>query len=223
MCFSTGASFGAGAVLTIIGVASARKVHDRSQIPLALFQFIFAGQQLAEGFVWLSLNNSENLGWQDISIYSFLTVSHIIWPVWIPFSILLLEKDLKRRKMLKFLLAAGIVLALYHFYCLVYLTVNARIHGHHIQYLIEHPVPLLLAANILYGLSTIFSSLISSSCRMWWLGLFILFSYIAAYLINRENVISVWCFFATSLSVIVYLILRGFPKALKRTKIQISS
>jgi hypothetical protein len=212
MCFSTGASFGAGAVLTLIGVASARKVHDRSQVPLALFPFIFAGQQFAEGFVWLSLSKSDYSIWHDIAIYSFLTFSHIIWPVWIPFSIMLLEMDLKRRKMLKFLLAAGIMLALYHVYCLMYLPVNTRINGHHLQYLIAHPVSLLIAANILYGLSTILPPFISSIRRIWWLGLFIIVSYIAAYLMYRAYVISVWCYFATMLSVIVYLILTGLRK-----------
>ena len=212
MCFSASASFGSGVVLVIMGVASISKVEGRSELPLAFFPFIFAIQQVSEGFVWLSLTNPTYSGWQDIPMYSFLIFSHVLWPTWIPFSILLLEKDLQRKKILWFLFGTGITMGLYHIYCLIYLPVNARIDGHHIQYLIAHPVSLLMPANILYALATIFPPFISSIRRMWWLGLFILISYIAAYLVYRAYVISVWCYFATLLSIIVYLILTRFQK-----------
>ena len=222
MCFSASASFGAGAVLTVIGFVTARKIHERSQLPLALFPFIFAVQQFSEGLVWLSLSNPHFEGWQDIPIYAFLIFSHIIWPVWIPLSILFLEKQPKRRKVLKFLLAAGITLALYHIYCLMALVVTAAIDGHHIQYLIAHPRSMLMPANILYALATIFSSFFSSIRRVWWLGLFIMISYIVAYLVYKAYIVSVWCYLATLLSIVVYVILSTLRRKISLGKVQTS-
>ena len=213
MCFSAGASFGSGAILSLIGVATIRKMNHPNQLPLATFPFIFSFQQFFEGFVWLSLTNPSYFAWQNLFVYAFLTFSHIVWPFWIPLSILLLEKDLNRKRIIWGLLGAGISLALYHVYCLLFLTVNTRIDAHHIQYRIAHPTTLLMTANILYVLSTIFPFLISRISRMWWLGVYIIISYLAAHILFKAYVISVWCFFATILSVFIYMILCRFHKS----------
>ena len=215
MCFSASASFGSGVVLSMIGIASVRKIENPPQLPLGLFPFLFALQQFSEGFVWLPLTNPSYAGWQNIPIYSFLTFSHIIWPVLIPLSILSLEKDFMRRKILQGLLAAGITLALYHVFCLVFLNVTVRIESHHIQYLIAHPVSLLMAANVFYALSTILPFFISSIKRMWLIGLFIILSYIVTFILYKDYAISVWCYFATFISLMVYLILSGLQKNLR--------
>lgn len=207
MCFSAGASFGSSAILALIGVASIRKTSHPAHFPFSTYPFIFSFQQLSEGFVWLSLNNPSYFAWQNFPVYTFLTFSHVVWPVWIPLSILLLEKDLIRRKVLKLLLTAGISLSLYHVYCLLFLTVNTRIDGLHIQYFIAHPANLLMIANIFYVLSTILPFLISSINRMWWLGVYVIISYLAAFILFKVYVISVWCYFATMLSVFIYMIL----------------
>lgn len=207
MCFSASASFGSGVVLSIIGVAALRKTETSSQLALGCFPFIFAVQQFSEGFVWLSVTNPAYAGWQEIPAYSFLIFSHIVWPIWIPLAILLLEKNIKRKKILGFLLGTGIVLATYHVFCLIFLPVTIRVDEHHLQYLIAHPTWLLMIGNIFYGLSTILPSFISSVKRMWWLGAFTVVSYIVAHLFFQAYVISVWCYFATLLSVIAYLIL----------------
>lgn len=199
MCFSAGASFGSGAILSLIGVAAFRKVNHPNQLPLATFPFLFSIQQICEGFVWLSLTDPSYSVWQHPGIYGFLSFSHIVWPVWIPFSVILLEKDSNRKRILRVLLAAGISLALYHVYCLLILTVTATIDGHHIRYLIAHPTRLLMIANILYVLSTIIPFFISSVRRMWWLGVYVIVSYLAAYILFKAYVISVWCYFATML------------------------
>lgn len=58
MCFSTTASFVAGTFLTVIGVASVKKVKGPGQLMFAVIPLVFAVQQFSEGFVWMSLLNS---------------------------------------------------------------------------------------------------------------------------------------------------------------------
>lgn len=53
---------------------------------------------------------------------------------------------------------------------------------------------------------------ILSISRMWWLGLYIIILYLAAYILFEAYVISVWCYFATILSVYTYMILCGFRR-----------
>ena len=207
MCFSANASFGSAAVLSLIGVVTMRKTSTSTQLALGCFPFIFALQQLSEGFVWLSFTSLSTAGWQSIPIYSFLVFSHVVWPIWIPLSIFLLEKRNDRKIMLYVMVGIGLILSIYHVFCLVFYSVTTQINGHHLQYVIDHPKALLLPGNVLYGMATIIPAFISSVRRMWWLGFFIIISYLGTYLFYQAYVISVWCFFATLMSGIVYLIL----------------
>ncbi len=207
MCFSATASFSSGIILSAIGVAAVQKTTRPTQLLLASFPFLFAFQQFTEGFLWLSFTNPAYAGWHDVSKYGFLIFSHLLWPVFIPLAILLLEDIPKRKTILYYLLGAGLLLAGYHFYCLVFLDVTARVDHHHIIYLIDHLTEMLLPANILYGLSTIVPAFVSSVKRMWWIGLFIIITYMATYVFYFEYTISIWCFLATLLSLLVYFIL----------------
>ena len=72
MCFSTSASFAAGITLTVIGVASIKKVKDPSQFLFASIPFLFGVQQFAEGVLWLTIPNSELLTIKKIFTSIFL-------------------------------------------------------------------------------------------------------------------------------------------------------
>lgn len=212
MCFSASASFGAGIVLSLVGVATIRKTKSTSQIAFAIFPFVFAVQQFAEGFLWLSLLNPEKMGWQSIPIYIFLICSHILWPVLMPVSMFMLEKNPIRKKLLWGLLTAGLIVAVYHAYLLLSYEVIARIDQHHIQYIIRQEWAMRILSNMLYAVAAILPPLISGVKRMWWLGAFLLFSYLASYLYFNHYVISVWCYFATFQCILVYIILNSVNK-----------
>src|SRR4051812_45712956 len=100
MCFSAGASFGVSAVLLAGGVVSLKKATTHSQAPFAAIPLLFSVQQLTEGFLWLTMTNPGLEGWQKILTYIFLLFAQVVWPFWVPFSIWLLEKDRKRKKIL---------------------------------------------------------------------------------------------------------------------------
>ena len=59
MCFSAGASFGAAAVLSIVGAVAVIKAKTIPQGLFAAIPFIFSIQQVAEGMLWLSFINDE--------------------------------------------------------------------------------------------------------------------------------------------------------------------
>jgi hypothetical protein len=59
MCFSAGASVGASAVLAGVGVAAIKNSGKSPQRLFAVTPLLFAVQQFVEGFIWLSLINSE--------------------------------------------------------------------------------------------------------------------------------------------------------------------
>jgi hypothetical protein len=111
MCFSAGASFGASAVLSIIGTTAIIKARTVPQGLFAGIPMIFSVQQLSEGFVWLAMKNPDLAGWQPFFTHVFLVFALALWPVWIPFTIRNLEQEKKRRRALTFFLFTGIVVS----------------------------------------------------------------------------------------------------------------
>jgi len=207
MCFSANASFTAGTVLTIIGVASVLKAPHRSQILFASIPFLFGIQQLAEGILWLTLPDPHNILTQKVFTYIFLFFAQVVWPVWVPLAFLLLEKSTNRRTGQKMLVAAGALVGLYLFYCLLNYNVTARIEQRHIVYLQEYPSIFRGYGVALYALATVAPPFFSSIRRMWIFGLAIMASYIISALFYEHYVLSVWCFFASIISIVAYLII----------------
>ncbi len=215
MCFSAGASFGAGIVLSVIGVAAIKKVQHPSQIPFAALPLIFAVQQISEGILWLALPNPAYLMLQQIITYVFLFFAQIVWPLWVPLAILLLEKKEKRGKIQKIVAGIGMLLSGYLAYCLISFHVEAKIIEHHIFYQQDYP-----AVNLTYGLwfyiiATIVPAFISHIKRMWMLGVTILISYIISDIFYEQYVVSVWCFFASIISISVYAIMLEIKNSVK--------
>ena len=204
MCFSASASFGAGVVLSVIGVATLKKVNHRSQLAFASIPLIFAVQQFTEGFLWLSLTHAEYASLSKITTYLFLFIAQIIWPFWVPFSILILDKKERRNTFGKTMLIIGTTVSIYLAYCLLKFPVEGKVIGYHIAYLQEYPESLSLFGGIFYVIATIAPPFFSPYKRMWTMGIAILISYIISTLFYNEYIVSVWCFFASIISISIY-------------------
>ncbi|MBN8707467.1 MAG: hypothetical protein J0L62_16465 [Bacteroidetes bacterium] len=207
MCFSASASFGAGTLLSVIGVAAIRKTHHPSQLMFAGITFIFGMQQLSEGMLWLTLPNPDYVNLHRIFTAIFLFFAQILWPVWVPVAILLLEKKSTRKTIQKVFAGAGLLTGGYLGYCLLTYPVEARIEGHHISYFLDYPAPLSDLSMILYGLATVVPPFFSHIKRMWMIGVIFILAYVAADFFFEQYVLSVWCFFAAIISAFIYAIM----------------
>lgn len=213
MCFSAGASFGAGALLTVIGVASIYKAQSTSQIIFASIPILFGLQQITEGFLWLALTNPAYASLRDASMYNFLVLAQVVWPVWVPFAILKLEPKKSRRGFQTLLVGFGVMVSLYLGYCLVTFPVSAEILGNHISYKEAFPPSLSRYCGFMYMVATIGPAFFSSVRRMWMLGVTVLISYLFTALFYTDYVVSVWCFFASIISVAIFAILQELKKS----------
>jgi nitrate reductase NapE component len=207
MCFSASASFGAGALLTGIYVASKRKTTSPSQTYFASIPLIFAAQQITEGFVWLSLTGSAYASMQQVTTYIFLFIAQVVWPIWVPYSILKLQQKEQRRRSEYILVAMGAVVSIYNSYCLLNFTVQAEVMEHHISYKQDYPAELLPYIGFLYIAATIFPPFLSRASGMWMLGTSVLISYLITTLFYVHATVSVWCFFASIISAAIYAII----------------
>ncbi|MCU0937876.1 MAG: hypothetical protein MUC86_01765 [Burkholderiaceae bacterium] len=202
MCFSAEASFTAGTVLLIVGGATVRRARTRSELPYAWIPVLFGIQQLLEGALWLTFpDHAPRLNSVLTHAYSFF--SHVLWPIYVPLAALALETVPWRRRVLIVISIAGTAVGLYLLATLFTLPIVATVKGRHIAY--DSPHFYALAAMSLYLLGTCASLMFSSHARVVAFGVAAFLSAAAAYTFYATWFISVWCFFAAALSVIVFL------------------
>lgn len=213
MCFSASASFGAGAILSGIGVASLRKAQNSSQRSFASIPLLFSIQQISEGVLWTTIGNPAFHSTQQLTAYIFLLFAQVVWPIWIPSVILNLEEQEKRKRLLKVFAGIGLVVAVFLCYHLFALPLAVKAQNHHISYHQEFSKEIKLIIGIVYVFATIFPAFYSSVKGMWKLGLLVSISYLLTAAFYNEYFISVWCFFAAIISLMIYFILHRIERS----------
>src|SRR5579859_5307982 len=97
MCFSAPASFIAGTSLAAVGVAALKRTEARSERPLAMIPLLFGIQQLTEGVIWLTFRHDAPL-LKQMMTYLYSGFSHVLWLVYVPFAVGVLEAERWRKK-----------------------------------------------------------------------------------------------------------------------------
>lgn len=205
MCFSASASFIAAAALATAGAATLRLVSRPSELPFAAVPLLFGIQQFIEGLIWLSFDGGSPVANSPLTfVYSLF--SHVLWPLYVPFAVRLLEVVPWRRHALLVTQLSGIFVGLYLLYFLTRFPVTSRVLGQHIVY--ESPHFYQVPVMALYLIATCASSMLASHRLIRLFGLLSLVTFLAAYAIHAATLVSVWCFFAAILSFIVYVYFR---------------
>lgn len=200
MCFSATASFIAGAALLGVGAVTTARALRPAEVPFALIPGLFGVQQLIEGALWLTFPDNGSLA-NSVLTHAYSFFSHVLWPIYVPIAVLLLEPEAWRRKVLMAIAVAGAAVGLYLLYFLVTEPIVSKVVGKHISY--QSPHFYLAAVMTLYVLATCVSSFVSSCKTIRWFGAATFAALVAAYAFFAFWFISVWCFFAAVLSVIV--------------------
>ena len=212
MCFSATASVIAGTALSVLGVATLRATRRKVEIPFAAIPLVFGIQQIVEGVLWLSF--SFDAPPLNVAMtYLFSIFSHVLWPMFVPFSIGLLEAVPWRRKVIWGFQGIGLLVGLYLLTMLVEFPVTAVV-ATNIVYVSPHfyEVPVML----LYLAATCVSCFFSSDATIRLFGALALFLFALAYGFFTVALFSVWCFFAAVLSSIIYVHFRFGRAALAR-------
>lgn len=216
MCFSASASFTAGALLLATGVVTLSMAAQVRERPYAAIPLLFGIQQLIEGFVWLSFHwGSAGATLWLAQAYSFF--SHVLWPVYVPAAAWLLERPGPKRRVLGGVSAGALAVGGYLLYGLMADPIRVSAIGGHIAYDAPHlyaPVVMLF-----YLVATTGSLVISSHAWVRVFGLLVFASSVAAYVFYARWFISVWCFLAAVLSILV--VLHFVPRRWRATPVRL--
>jgi hypothetical protein len=202
MCFSATASFGAAALTGSAGVAAMARAHPPNELPLAAIPLIFAVQQACEGFLWLSLAESPESVFVHLLVGTFSVIALMVWPIWVPVAVGMIEPQPIRRLMIYFLLPLGVIAALYSALDMWRHPYTASLAAASICYTNRVAFPEAILA--LYVLSTCIPSLLSSHKAVRAFGGFVAAGLLVSTLFYTFSLISVWCFFAAMASIGIY-------------------
>ncbi len=208
MCFSATASFGAGAALGVIGIASLTRIKRKSDIAFASVPLLFAIQQVTEGLNWLSLTPPVNLQLNWYATTVFLIFAQVFWCVWIPVSMLFLPGKQRRLKIQWLFVAMGAAEALYQAYLLLNYPFHSEIAGHHILYDIKHPSALNYVEPLFYIGAILAPPFFCRVKGMLFLAVANLASCLVTFIFYTRYTFSIWCFFAAIISISVFYILK---------------
>jgi len=199
MCFSATASFIAGTALTATGVVTTAKVKKIKELPFRSIPLFFGIQQLLDGVVWVSVGTPVL---NAIAAYGYALIAYVLWPVFVPIAVLMLEKNPKRREVLEALAVVGVCVGLYALYLILAGPVTAHEVNQCIRYDTFIPYPLWVLA--FYVIATCGSCFVSSKTFINQFGLVVFVSFAVAGWFYVETFSSVWCFFAAVLSGMIW-------------------
>ena len=200
MCFSAQASFIAGGGLIALGGVSFSVAKKEDKI-LAAIPFLFGIQQIIEGFQWIYLNSGSS---SLILGYAFLFFALIIWPIYVPTFVYILDK--KRRKILKWFVFLGIALAFYF----IELLLTQGLIVHKIRSCVNYGFynPLQYFSTLIYLLA-VFGPLFFSDYKVFkWFGVATAILAIIAEFFFAIDFTSVWCFFAAIVSSMFFVYIK---------------
>lgn len=204
MCFSAQASFVASGGLAILGMLSLKKVKRSNAYPFAVVPLLFAFQQACEGIVWLTLADPAYEALNNYAMYGFLFFAFFFWPIWIPYALITVETNTKRRNMLYGLLGIGFGISSALVWAVIQHGVAAEITCSHIKYAVEIPDTFHEWGVWIYTLATVVPFFVSNKRLAWIFGLLLLGSMLITAYAYTAYFTSVWCFFAALLSTAIY-------------------
>lgn len=197
MCFSATASFIASGALTTLGVATYMVARKKDKILVAI-PLMFGVQQGFEGVQWLYLNRGSS---SPFAGYGFLFFALIVWPVYVPAFVWMLDK--KRKKLLSVFVFLGAAVALYLLGLLLTQPLHIRERTGCVNYTFNFTADWIVVP---FYMLAIFGALFFSSRPIFrWFGVAILSLSLFSWGLYYRNFISVWCFFAAVVSSMFFL------------------
>jgi hypothetical protein len=168
----------------------------------ASIPLVFAAQQATEGVVWLTIDGSAHATAHRLAVVAFLGIALVVWPMWLPFSLQLIERSPERRRGLMGLFRVGVGAAAAAVVLLTRSQPVAVIAGHIIRYDRSGSATGWLRALVLlaYVAPTMLPLFVSTAPLARVIGVALATSLVLTALIERTAMTSVWCFFAAILS-----------------------
>ncbi len=201
MCYSAEASFASAAVLGAGGIWTLSRQLEPAERPLARIPLLFAVQQFVEGLVWVGVVNDEPVLTLVFShVFAFFAL--FLWPIYVPLAVLRVEPSDGRRRIQEALFVVGLCVAVFLSGSLVRHPLATDLTDGHLAY--HMSLPMLYESLGLYFVA-VSAPCFSSFGYLRVFGALLLVALAGSLWAHAEEFVSLWCFFAALLSVLILL------------------
>lgn len=224
MCFSAPVSFAASALLIPTGLYAVRVASKRnsSYIPFAFMPIGFGIQQACEGVTWLGIHANNSLVTQTGTL-GFLVFALWVWLFAWPWAVARVEPNPNTRR---FCVGLGILGFMYGAVTyLPFLVQPERLSIQVVQHSIQYDGEVLLNAWIpqlysilIYMAIFLLSFVLASNPAIKFLGALVFILGVLSFFFLTHAFVSLWCFFAAILSVVILYICQTAPMPQTSTK-----
>jgi len=207
VCFAPEADALVGGLVIAVGVDALRHVREPKQIPLAALPLLLGVHQASEAFVWWGLQDHVAHAIERAAIWAYLLFAFGALPALIPIAVGLVEQSASRRRVIGVFGVLGVVVGATLTIAMFRGAIHAFIDGGHIEYQVD-AVGQGGQVTALYVIAAC-GALIASSYRdIAALGVLNLVAVPVLMWLTVSGFVSLWCFWAAIMSIIIDLHLR---------------
>ncbi len=218
MCFSAPVSFAASALLLPAGFYGLRVAAQNNPryLPLAAIPVTFGVQQACEGLVWVGLEaNSSTV--VRLGAFGFLAFAYWFWLFWAPWSVAIAEVNARVKRVGWSLGGLGCGYGALLYLPLVFQPdwLTVQVVRHSIEYdtrLLFDPWVSQEVDRLVYALIVLIPFALASNRALKGFGATIALSAITSHWLLHQVFVSVWCFFAAVLSLLIVWICQSSSK-----------
>jgi hypothetical protein len=212
VCFSPQADVVVGAVVVGVGVDAVRHVTAPRQIPIATLPLLLGAHQLTEAFVWWGLYGDVSESVERIATWIYLLVALAVVPFYVPLAVGFVERSAARRRVIGVFALSGLVVAVALGSAMFRGPIHAAIEGHHVSYELDG-VHAGGEWTALYVVATCGALLACSYRDIAAIGALNFVAVPVLAWLTMTGFISLWCFWAAIVSVLIACHLRRPERA----------
>ncbi len=209
MCLAPEVDLVASLVIGVVAVDAIRHSHSGRTLPLALLPAVFAVHTLTSAFVWWGAQGVVPTRVGEIAANIFIFIAFVLFPVYLPISILLLEPRGWRRDALLVLAGAGVVSGVDFLLGILNGRASAVACDFYIDFQITGTTSI---AGILYVVATCGALLLSGVRPLFYWGIVNAAAVAVLAVLANRGLPSLWCFLAACTSVFVAWYLRELER-----------
>mgnify|MGYP006282089087 FL=1 len=205
MCFSPEVDLVASVAIGAVAFETIRHNHHIRTLPIALVPAIFAIHTFSSAFVWLGFEGHVSLSVQHWAINVYLAIAFILWPTFVPFTLLCIEPIGWRRNTLGVLFMLGAITSAIYQVAIRDGNGSATELAHYIDFHVGG-TPYFTGA--LYFMTTTISVLLSGQRPLVLWGLVNTAVVLVLVASQNHGLPSLWCFWAACTSAFVLWFIR---------------
>lgn len=207
MCFAPETDALVGGIVIAVGVDALRHAEEPRQLVLAALPVLFGVHELTEAFVWWGVEGHVAYSVEEVAVWIYLLFAFAALPTLVPIAVGLVERSSTRRRVIGAFGALGVAVAVELTISMFRGQIGAASGGWHVAYSVDA----LHFGGRLTGLYVIAvcGALLASSYRdLELLGALNLVVIPVLMWMTVSGFVSLWCFWAAIVSVVIAMHLR---------------